>query len=355
MLTRTSLLAVGLTVVAAVGVPHAATQTVTTVIGTGVAGYSDTQVNNPYGIIVGPDGALYFCDLDNQRIRRFDPKTKKVTTVAGSGEKGYGGDGGAALQASLNMPHEIQFDQAGNLYIAERDNHVIRKVEAKTGVISTVAGTGAPGFSGDGGPGAQAQLRQPHSIVFDRDGTLLICDIGNQRIRRLHLDTGVIETWAGTGQAAETADNAPVAGTPLRGPRTMAMAPNGDLYLALREGNAILRIDARTQTLHRIAGTGEQGYAGDGGPALAAKLGGPKGLAYAGGQLYVADTENHVIRKIDLTSGLISTALGTGIRGDGPETSPLECKLSRPHGLLADSTGRLYITDSEAHRIRMLE
>ena len=355
MLTRTSLFTVGLTVVTAVGAPRAATQTVTTVLGTGVAGYSDAQVNNPYGIIVGPDGALYFCDLDNQRIRRFDPTTKKVTTIAGSGEKGYAGDGGPALQASLNMPHEIQFDRAGNLYIAERDNHVIRKVEAKTGVISTVAGTGAPGFSGDAGPGARAQLRQPHSIVFDRDGTLLICDIGNQRIRRLHLDTGVIETWAGTGQAAETPDNAPVTGTPLRGPRTMAMAPNGDLYLALREGNAILRIDARTQTLHRIAGTGEQGYAGDGGPALAAKLGGPKGLAYAGGQLYVADTENHVIRKIDLTSGLISTALGTGTRGDGPETSPLGCKLSRPHGLLADSTGRLYVTDSEAHRIRLLE
>ena len=355
MLTRTSLFAVGLTVVTAVGVPRAATQTVTTVLGTGIAGYSDTQVNNPYGIIVGPDGALYFCDLDNQRIRRFDPTTKKVTTVAGNGEKGYAGDGGPALQASLNMPHEIQFDRGGNLYIAERDNHVIRKVEAKTGVISTVAGTGAPGFSGDGGPGAKAQLRQPHSIVFDRDGTLLICDIGNQRIRRLHLDTGVIETWAGTGQAAETPDGAPVAGTPLRGPRTMAMAPNGDLYLALREGNAILRIDARTQTLHRIAGTGEQGYAGDGGPALAAKLGGPKGLAYASGQLYVADTENHVIRQIDLTSGLISTALGTGARGDGPETSPLDCRLSRPHGLLADSTGRLYVTDSEAHRIRLLE
>ena len=355
MLMRTRLFTIALTVATSVSVSRAATQTVTTVLGTGVAGYSDTQVNNPYGIIVGPDGALYFCDLDNQRIRRVDPKTKRVTTIAGNGEKGYAGDGGPALQASLNMPHEIQFDRAGNLYIAERDNHVIRKVEAKTGVVSTVAGTGLPGFSGDGGPAAKAQLRQPHSIVFDRDGTLLICDIGNQRIRRLHLDTGVIETWAGTGQAAETSDGAPVAGTPLRGPRTMAMAPNGDLYLALREGNAILRIDARTQTLHRVAGTGEQGYMGDGGPALAAKLGGPKGLAYAGGQLYVADTENHVIRKIDLTSGLISTALGTGVRGDGPETSPLECKLSRPHGLLVDATGRLYVTDSEAHRIRVLE
>jgi sugar lactone lactonase YvrE len=335
-------------------VPRAATATVVTVLGTGAAGYSATQVNNPYGIVFGPDGAIYFCDLDNQRIRRFDPRTKQVTTIAGSGTRGYSGDGGPAVQGSLNMPHEIQFDRQGNLYIAERDSHVIRKVDARTQIISTVAGTGVAGFSGDDGPAVTAQLRQPHSIVFDRDGTLLICDIGNHRIRRLHLDTGIIETWAGTGQPADTPDGAPVAGTPLRGPRTMAMAANGDLYLALREGNAIFRIDARTKTLHRVAGTGEQGFTGDGGPALAAKLGGPKGLAWAPGQLFVADTENHAIRRIDLTTGLISTVLGTGARGDGPETSPAECRLARPHGLLADPSGGLYVTDSEAHRIRKL-
>jgi sugar lactone lactonase YvrE len=335
--------------------PRAATKTVTTILGTGVAGYSDTQVNNPYGLIFGPDGALYFCDLDNQRIRRFDPSTHEVTTIAGNGEKGYRGDGGLATQAALNMPHEIQFDKAGNLYIAERDNHVIRKVEAKTRVISTVAGTGVGGFGGDGGPGLQAQLRQPHSIAFDRDGTLLICDLGNQRIRRLHLDTGLIETYAGTGQAADTRDGAPVGGTPLRGPRTIVLGPNGDLYLALREGNAILRIDSRTQTLHRLAGTGEQGYAGDGAPAMNAKLGGPKGLAFAPGLLFVADTENHVVRRIDLTTGVITTVLGTGVKGDGPETSPLLCKLSRPHGVVADASGTLFVSDSEAHRIRVLK
>lgn len=334
---------------------RAAGASVTTLLGTGVPGYTDTQVNNPYGLIFGPDGALYFCDLDNQRIRRFDPVTKAVTTIAGSGQKGYAGDGGPAGQASLNMPHEIQFDREGHLYIAERDNHAIRKVDARSRIISTVAGTGVAGFSGDGGPGTAAQLRQPHSIVFDRDGSLLICDIGNQRIRRLRLETGTIETWAGTGQPAETPDGAPVAGTPLRGPRTMAMASNGDLYLALREGNAILRIDARSQTLHRVAGTGERGYTGDGGPALAAKLGGPKGLAWAPGQLFVADTENHAIRRIDLAAGTITTVLGTGVRGDGPETSPLECRMARPHGLLADAAGALYVTDSEAHRIRLLK
>lgn len=328
-------------------------QTVSTLLGTGSPGLSDSQVNNPYGIIVGPDGALYFCDLDNQRIRRFDPATRTVTVVAGNGERGYRGDGGPAVDAALNMPHEIQFDKAGNLYIAERDNHVVRKVDARTKTISTVAGTGEAGFSGDGGPGAQAQLRQPHAILIDRDGSLLICDIGNHRIRRLHLDSGRIETYAGTGEAVATPDGAPVSGTPLRGPRTMAMASNGDIYLALREGNAILRIDARAQTLHRIAGTGEQGYAGDGGPALAAKLGGPKGLAWAPGELFVADTENHAIRRVDLATGIITTVLGTGERGDGPESSPLQCKLSRPHGLLADR-GILYVTDSEAHRVRVL-
>jgi streptogramin lyase len=333
---------------------QAAGARVSTLIGTGAGGYSDTQVNNPYGLVVGPDGALYFCDLDNQRIRRLDLTTRQLTTIAGSGDRGYRGDGGPAIAAALNMPHELRFDRRGDLYIAERDSHVVRKVDRATGIITTVAGTGIAGFSGDGGPGANAQLRQPHSIVFDRDGTLLICDIGNHRIRRLHLDTGVIETYAGTGEAAATSDGAPVRGTPLKGPRTMALARNGDLYLALREGNAIYRIDAASQTLHHVAGTGESGYAGDGGAATAAKLGGPKGLAIADdGSVYVADTENHAIRRVDTKTGIITTVLGTGARGDGPETDPLGCRLSRPHGVFAAGS-TLYVSDSEAHRIRVL-
>ena len=332
-----------------------AAPTVTTLAGTGTAGYSDTQVSNPYGLVIGPDGALYFCDLDNQRIRRMDLKTKRLTTIAGNGQKGYAGDGGPAVDASLNMPHELRFDSKGDIYIAERDNHVIRKVDMKTGIISTAAGTGVAGFSGDGGPGARAQLRQPHSILFDRDGTLLICDIGNHRIRRLHPDTGIIETYAGTGEALATPEGAPVHGTPLRGPRTLALAPNGDIYLALREGNAIYRIDSKTQTLHRVAGTGEQGYTGDGGPALNAKLSGPKGLAYGGRDtLYLADTESHTIRRIDLKTGIIDTVLGTGSAGDGPDGNPLACKLKRPHGIFFGN-GALYVTNSESNRILVLK
>ncbi len=328
---------------------------VSTLIGTGKPGYSDRQVNDPYGLVIGPDDALYFCDLGNQRIRRLDMSNGRTVTVAGNGQRGYSGDGGVAADAALNMPHEIQFDSLGHLYIAERDNHVIRKVDAKTGTISTLTGTGVAGFSGDGGPAASAQLRAPHSIAVDPTRRfLLICDIGNHRIRRVDLATGLIETVGGTGERQPTPDGAPLRGTPLNGPRTFAFDSAGDLYLALREGNAIYRVDGSSSTIHHVAGTGEQGYSGDGGQARLARLGGPKGLAWSRGVLYVADTENHVIRAIQLETGIIDTVLGTGERGDGPERDPRRCALARPHGVVVDARGVLYVGDSEAHRIRTM-
>ena len=324
-------------------------------VGTGLPGYSEQQINNPFGVVIGPDGALYFCDLDNQRIRRFAFETGQLTTVVGNGERGYSGDGGLATEAALNMPHEIQFDSAGDLYIVERDNHVVRKVQRESGIISTFAGTGVAGFSGDGGQASSAQLKSPHSIAFDRQGRLLICDIGNHRIRRVPPESGIIETCAGTGSQEPTPDEAPLKDTPLNGPRTIVRDPAGTLYLALREGNAIYRIDPDTETIYHVAGTGQKGYTGDGGPAKLATLAGPKGLAYATKQrLYVVDTENHAIRSIDLETEIITTVLGTGEPGDGPEPDPLQCRLSRPHGAFVGSDGSLYIGDSEAHRIRRL-
>jgi sugar lactone lactonase YvrE len=174
------------------------------------------------------------------------------------------------------------------------------------------------------------------------------------RIRRVDLATGVIETYAGTGERQPTPDGAPVKATPLNGPRTIAFDSDGALYLALREGNAIYRIDTARGTLHHIAGTGEQGYSGDDGDARRARLGGPKGLVWSRGVLYVADTENHVVRAVDLADGIIRSVLGTGQRGDGPEPDPRRCALARPHALAVDAAGRLYVADSEAHRIRLL-
>jgi DNA-binding beta-propeller fold protein YncE len=329
---------------------------ISTIAGTGSPGDSGAQINNPYGLAIGPDGALYFCEVDNHRVRRLDLKTHALSTAAGNGRAGYSGDGGPAAGASLNQPYEIRFDGSGNMFFVEMQNHVVRRVNTRTGIISTIAGTGEPGFSGDDGPASKAQLRQPHSIAFAPDGALLICDIGNHRIRRVDPASGMIATYAGTGGRGTTPDGAPLAGTPLNGPRALAVDPSGNLYLALREGNAVFRIDPKTQRIFHIAGTGEQGYSGDGGPARLAKLSGPKGIAWApGNSLYIADTESHTIRRIDLANGIIRTVAGTGQRGNGPDGDPLKCGLSRPHGVFVSAGGAVYIGDSESHRIRLLQ
>jgi sugar lactone lactonase YvrE len=327
---------------------------VSTRIGTGAAGYGRTQINDPYGVVIGPDGALYFCDLGNQRIRRLDLRTGQTRDVAGSGARGYAGDGGPATAAALNMPHEIAFDGRGHMYIAERDSHVVRRIDAPTGRLSTLAGTGAAGFSGDGGPADRAALRSPHSVALAPDGRLLICDVGNHRLRAVDLATGRIDTIGGTGERRPTPDGALLTEAPLDGPRAVAIAPDGTVYLALREGNAIHRIAAGGGTIHPLAGTGAAGYSGDGGPARLATLGGPKGLALGGRGLFVADTENHVIRRVDLDTGTITTVLGTGVRGNGPDGDPRRCALARPHGVCVGPDGILYVGDSEAHRIRAL-
>src|SRR6266496_1157900 len=185
---------------------------ISTFAGTGLAGFSGdngsagkAQLNNPYGITRGPDGALYICDMENHRIRKVS-RDGNITTVAGTGRRGYSGDGGPALQAELNEPYEARFDKAGNLFFVEMSNHLVRRVDAWTGLISTVAGTGQPGFSGDGGSATNATLKQPHSIQFAPSGDLHICDIGNHRIRKVDMKTGIITTFAGTGEPRPTPD-----------------------------------------------------------------------------------------------------------------------------------------------------
>jgi DNA-binding beta-propeller fold protein YncE len=276
-----------------------------------------TEAQNPYGLVIGPDGALYICEIDGHRVTRLDLKTGQRSTVG-----------------TYNQPYEVRFDRTGAMYVVDMPAQVVKKGDR------VIAGTGVAGFSGDGGPATQAQFKQPHSIAFDRQGKLLICDIGNNRIRQLDLKTGMIDSFPG--------------GT-FQEPRAITFDPEGNMYVVLRAGNAVYRIDAQTHERTRFAGTGEKGYSGDAGQALSAKFNGPKGISCApNGTIYVADTENHVIRRIG-KDGIIQTVLGTGERGDGPDGDPLKCKLSRPHGVFVAPDGVVYIGDSESNKVRVLK
>lgn len=336
--------------------------TVRTIAGTGVKGFSGeggpataAQVDNPFGVVRGPDGALWFCEYGGQRIRRI-AADGTVRTVVGNGATGYSGDGGPALSASLNLPHEIRFDRAGNLYFVDMMNHAVRRVDAKTQVITTIVGNGKPGYTGDGGPAKNAQLNQPHSLQFDPAGDLYLCDIRNNVIRKVTLQTGVITTFAGTGKAGDTPDGSPIAGTPLREPRTLDFDAAGNLWLATRGGNQVFKFDLAAGKIHHVAGTGKKGYTGDGGPAREATLNGPKGLTIGrDGRVYLVDTENQAIRAIDPRTGTITTVLGTGKVADGPDGDPLKCALARPHGIWIDPDNTLFVGDSENHRIRALK
>ena len=336
--------------------------TVSTVAGTGHRGFSGdggpataARLDNPFGVARGPDGALYVCEVGNHCIRRIAPDGT-ISTVAGTGRRGYSGDGGPATAAQLNEPYEVRFDGEGDLYFVEMQNHLVRRVDRRTGVISTVAGGGKPGFSGDGGPATQARFSSPHAIQFDpAKQDLYVCDIGNHRVRRIELKTGTITTFAGDGSKRATPDGAKIEGTPLNGPRAIDFDAAGGMWLALREGNAVYRLDFKAGTIHHVAGTGKQGLTGNGGPAKQASLAGPKGISVGpDDNVYLADTESHSVRMIDVKRETIELIAGTGKIGDGPDGPTAACRFARPHGIFVDRDGSVYVGDSENHRVRRI-
>jgi DNA-binding beta-propeller fold protein YncE len=338
---------------------------VTTVAGTGAAENNGdagmaltTNIGAPFGVVVGPDGALYITEVHNHRVRRLNLHSGELTTVAGSGRQGYSGDGGPATQAELNEPYEMCFDRGGNLYVVEMKNHVVRRIDAKTQVITTIAGTGRPGFEGDGGPATKALLRQPHSIALDDKGALYIADIGNRRIRKVDPVSGAIESIAGNGDREAPQDGQAAFGNSMVGPRALCIDRNM-LWIALREGHSVWRMDLSDGVLHHVAGAGVRGYSGDGGPAARAKLNGPKGIAIdRTGNVFIVDSENNAVRRIDRLSGEITTIAGGGSphRGsagdDGPASSP---QLNQPHGVCVGPGGEIYVGDTLNHRVLRIE
>lgn len=272
------------------------------------------EIKNPYGLIEGPDGAVYVCSIDDHAIYRIDRKTAKITRVAPKHE--------------MNEPYELRFDKAGNLFFVDMKRAVVEKLDKRTGKVSRVAGTGETGFSGDGGPADKAQLKQPHSIAFDPEGRLMICDLANHRVRRVDLKTGVIDTWIGG------ADN------PIKSPRALDVDPQGQIWLASRETNIIYKVDGKSGALTPFAGTGKKGNTGDGGPALEATLNGPKGVVWSpDGWVYIADTENHSVRRINRKTGIVETVLKD---------------LKRPHGVGVTKKGEILVGDSENHKVLIL-
>ena len=307
------------------------------------------SLNNPFGLVRGPDRALWFADYEAHVIRRIAPDGT-IQTPVGTVGPGYAGDGGSALQARLNNPHELRFDRSGALFIADTGNQVIRRYDPQSGKITTYAGSGEKGYSGDGGPAAQARFNGPISIQFNPAGDLFIADIGNHVLRRIDARTGVITTAAGTGKAGPTPDGAPIAGTPLSGPRSIDFDRDGNLLLVTREGNQLFRFDHTTQTIHLLAGDGRRGY--QDGIGSTARMNGPKGLTVASdGTVFIADTENHAIRRYHPATRTLDTVLGNGTAGSGFPSDPTQSCLKRPHGVFLDRDGTLLVGDSENHRI----
>jgi streptogramin lyase len=339
----------------------ARTWRIETVAGTGVAGHAgnggpalQAQLDNPFGVIRGPDGCIWFCEYGGHRIRRMD-SNGNVKTIAGRGTAGQSVDGTAIEACFLNLPHEIRFDRSGRLLVVDMGNHQVRALDFERGIIATVAGTGADGYSGDGELARDCQLRQPHSIQFDRSGDLFICDIGNHVLRRVDRSTGVIQTIGGIGKSGQTIDGGPLEGNPLHGPRSLDFDHQGHLWLGTREGNQLFEILPETGTIHLRAGTGKKGIGPRRVSGLQGTLNGPKGVTIdREGNVWLADTESHSILRYDPKSKTLERIAGTGTLGDGPDGAADACALARPHGVFADADGSIWIGDSESHRIRRL-
>ena len=316
----------------------------------------EAKLHEPFGVDFDRAGNLYLVEFAGHRVRKIDDKGV-LHTVAGAGTKGFAGDDGPAVKAQFNSMHSLAVAPNGDVYVADTWNNRVRKIESKTGTIHTIAGTGAKGFGGDGGPATNARFGGIYCLSLDAKGErLYLADLDNRRIRVVNLRSGVVETVAGNGERGVPADGTEARKAPLVDPRAVAVDAKGNVYILERSGHALRVVDAEGK-IRTVAGTGKKGFRGDDGDALHAEFNGPKHLCVDGdGNVLIADTENHVIRKYLPRESKVVRVAGTGRMGRaGLNGRPQDAELNRPHGVTIRSDGILYISDSGNDRILRIE
>jgi PKD repeat protein len=347
------LVATGLAVLASVAHGVSGTDTITTIAGNGTPAFNgdgsalQAALQRPGGVAVDSAGNVFVADCDNNRVREISNRT--ITTVVGTGEAGFSGDGGSALGAKLSCPVDVAFDGLGNLYISDERNHRVRKVEG--GIITTVAGNGVAGYSGDNGQASLAALNQ-EGIDVDQQGNLYVADTRNHRVRTV--SNGIISTAAGNGSEDASGDGGPATAAGIQSPWDVAVDSQGDYYVSDTHG-WIRKVSGGT--ISNFAGTGFAGTdSGDGGPATSAGLSEPLGIALdRRGNLYVTEGSGNAIRKVD-RAGIITTIAGTGVKGfsgDGGEAG--SAQVDDPWYVAVDRDGNLYFTDHGNQRIREIK
>jgi hypothetical protein len=310
----------------------------------------------PWGVAADTGGNLFIADSGNNVIREVIATTNIISTVAGNGGYGYAGDGGPALSATFASPAGVATDSTGNLFIVDNQNDVIRKVAAGTAIITTVAGNGTAGYSGDGGLATQAQLNLPYGAAVDLAGNVFIADTSNHRIRKLTASTGVITTVAGDGVSGYSGDGGLATQATLTLPHGIFVDSSGNLFIADSGNNAVRKVTASTGVITTVAGNGTAGYSGDGGSATQANLNFPtSAFVDAAGNLIIADSINKVIRAVSASSGNISTVAGNGTAGYAGDGGPATLgEFASPQGLAFDSAGHVFVADSTSERVREL-
>lgn len=333
-------------------------QIITTIAGNGIASFSGdggpataAELNVPIPLVADGNGNIYIGDFVNQRIRKVNT-SGIISTVAGTGTAGYSGDGGPATAADLNYPRGIDIDTAGNIYISDESNERIRKVNT-SGIISTIVGNGTSGFSGDGGQASVAELNTPEFLAIDRTGNLYIADQGNQRVRMVNT-SGIISTYAGNGTSGFSGDGGPATAAEFNIPVGLAVDGSNNLYIADYSNDRIRKVD-NTGKISTFAGTGIASFSGDGGQATGAEINTPQGVCVDRfGNVYIADYLNYRVRMV-IPTGIISTIAGTGTGGFSGDGGPATAAdLLDPTDVAADAAGDLYIADAGNERIRKL-